>query len=239
MKNKIISGLVLLCVIACTVLVFHLIFDEHTKLFYINVITTCITEIILLSNIPLLSSEKLLTFKNAASSIVLDTYVIILFLWTAIYSAFIEEESDYKVLYIGMLVVTVISIITLGAVELGGCIMQKEENKQKQTAASKKVYLVSLDSYLLNIQEILSPFNSAWKDDALHTLKIALDKMAIIPSEKLERNDIVVSGMNQRLEEIRELFSSLAENENEEQKSQVIKKIDQLKSYITTIKSSL
>ena len=103
MKNKIILGLVLLCVMACTVLVFHLIFDEHTKLFYINVITTCFAEVILLANIPLLSSEKLLTFKNAASSTILDVYAVVLFLWTVVYSAFIEDESGYKTLYIGML----------------------------------------------------------------------------------------------------------------------------------------
>ena len=136
MRNKIISGLVLLCVMACTILVFHLIFDEHTKLFYINVVTTCIAEVILLSNIPLLSNERLLNFKNAASSTILDAYAIILFLWTVIYSVFVEEESDYKILYIGMLVITVVSIIAFGAIEIGGNIMQKEDERQKQTTAS-------------------------------------------------------------------------------------------------------
>lgn len=239
MKNKIISGLVLLCVMACTVLVFHLIFDEHTKLFYINVVTTCIAEVILLSNIPLLSSEKLLTFKNAASSAVLDTYAVILFLWTAIYSAFIEEECDYKVLYIGMLVVTVVFIIAFGAVEIGGNIMQKEEERQKQTTASKKVYLLSLNSYFLDIQSILSSLSSDWKNDVLHILKVTLDKMSMIPSEKLNHSESVVLEINQRLEEIKGLVSSLQGNDSEEQKSQIVRKINQLNNYITAIKSSL
>ena len=250
MRNKIISGLVLLCVIACTVVVLHLIFDEHTKLFYINVVTTCIAEVILLSNIPLLSNERLLTFKNAASSTILDAYAIILFLWTAIYSIFVEEEGDYKVLYIGMLVITVVSIIAFGAVEIGGHVMQKEEEifgfyltahpvRQKQTTVSKKVYLLSLNSYFLDVQKILSSLTSDWKDDVLRTLKVTLDKMSMIPSEKLNRNESVVSEMNQRLEEIKGLASSLHGNDNEGQKSQIVRKIDQLNNYITTIKSFL
>lgn len=239
MRNKIISGLVLLCVIACTVVVLHLIFDEHTKLFYINVVTTCIAEVILLSNIPLLSNERLLTFKNAASSTILDAYAIILFLWTAIYNIFVEEEGDYKVLYIGMLVITVVSIIAFGAVEIGGNVMQKEEERQKQTTVSKKVYLLSLNSYFLDVQKILSSLTSDWKDDVLRTLKVTLDKMSMIPSEKLNRNESVVSEMNQRLEEIKGLASSLHGNDNEGQKSQIVRKIDQLNNYITTIKSFL
>lgn len=239
MRNKIISGLVLLCVMACTVVVFHLLFEEHTKLFYINVITACVAELILLLNIPLLSSERMLTFKNAASSTILGTYAVILFLWTVTYSAFIEGESGYKVLYIGILVITVIFIGAFGAVEIGGNVMQKEEGKQAQIASSKKAYLISLDNYFLDIQEILSPFRSDWKDDTLRVLKITLEKMSMIPSEKLERNDVAVTGMNQRLEEIKRLFSSLPENDNEEQKSRITKKVEQLKNYITTIKSSL
>lgn len=239
MRNKIISGLVLLCVMACTILEFHLIFDEHTKLFYINVVTTCIAEVILLSNIPLLSNERLLNFKNAASSTILDAYAIILFLWTVIYSVFVEEESDYKILYIGMLVITVVSIIAFGAIEIGGNIMQKEDERQKQTTASKKVYLLSLNGYFLDVQEILSPISPDWKDDVLRILKVTLDKMSMIPSEKLNRNESVVLEMNQRLEEIKGLVSSLQGNDSEGQKSQIVRKINQLNNYITTIKSSL
>lgn len=201
--------------------------------------TTCIAEIILLLNIPFLSSKRLLTFKNAASSAILDAYAIILFLWTAIYSFFIEEESDYKALYIGMLVITVVSIIAFGAVEIGGNVMQKEEGRQKQVTASKKAYLLSLNSYFLDIQEMLSSTSSDWKDDVLHTLKVTLDKMSMIPSAKLNCNESVVSEMNQRLEEIKGFISSLQKNDNEGQKSQIVRKIDQLNNYITTIKSSL
>ena len=170
MKSKIMSGLLLLCAIACTIVVFHLIFDEHTKLFYINVATACVAEALFLANIPLFSSGRLLTFKNAASSVVMDTYAILLFLWTVVYSLFIEEESDYKVLYIGMLALTVVFLVAFAAVEMGGSVMQQEEEAQNSVAASKRAYLVSLNDYFLSVQEMLSPARPDWADDALRTL---------------------------------------------------------------------
>ena len=109
----------------------------------------------------------------------------------------------------------------------------------QQTAASKKVYLLSLNNYFLDIQEILSPFSSDWKDNVLRTLKVTLDKIYTIPSEKLERSEMVVSEMNQRMEEIKGLFSSLPDNADDTQRSQITRKIDLFKNYITTIKSSL
>ena len=117
---KIISSLVLLITFVCTITIYHLLFDEHSKLFYINSVTTCIAELILLANIPILSNDKWLTFKSAATTSILNIYAIFLFLWTSIYSLCIEEESDYKVLYIGMLTVSIIFIVLLGITELGG-----------------------------------------------------------------------------------------------------------------------
>lgn len=241
MKNKIISGIILICVLACTIIAFHLIFDEHSKLFYITVVTTCIAEVILLSNIPLFSTGRLLTFKNAATSVVVDAYAIILFLWTVIYSLFITEGSDYKALYIGMLLITVVFLVAFGAVELGGGIMQKEEQKQKQSTSQKRTYLLSLDNYWLEVQEILAPYSSDWKDNTLRELKLVIDKISMIPSEKLVSNDSIQSGMNKRLEEIKELLSHLPEDKDECEEKQICitLKIEQFKNYVNTIKSSL
>ena len=97
-----------------------------------------------------------------------------------------------------------------------------------------------MNNYFLDIQEILSPFSSDWKDNVLRTLKVTLDKIYTIPSEKLEHSEMVVTKINQRFEEIKALLSSLQGNDNnEDQKSQIVRKIDQLNNYITTIKSTL
>lgn len=155
MKSRIISGLVLLCVIVCTVIVYRLIFDELSTLFYVNVTVACVAETILLINIPILSNRQLLTFKNAASSIVLDIFAIVLFLWTSIYSLFVEEKSDYRILYIGLLVTIIIFIFLFGSVEMGGSFMQKEEKRQQQVSQEKRMFSNFLTIYYMEVCNIL------------------------------------------------------------------------------------
>lgn len=240
MKNKILLVVLSLCVMACTIGVLHLIFDEHTKLFYINVITTCICEIILLSNIPLFSSRKLLTFKNAATSTVLDIYAILMFLWTIAYSPFIEKEDDFKPLYIGMLILTVIFAIALGIIEVGGNVMQKVEAEQTQSTSEKKHYLMALDRYYLYAETVLATNHSEWKGDTLRSLKLALDKLSNIPSNKLEQNQDFVSEANRHLDGIKDLLEKLSNaDEKEDIQKGISLKIEQLKIYVTTSKNSL
>lgn len=240
-KNKIILGIVILCVIIGTIIVFNLIFKENTKLFYINAITTCFCEIILLLNIPILSNKSLLTFKNAATSTTLNIYAIVLFLWTVIYSQFIETENDFNTLYIGMIVASIIFAFSLGMVEIGGKMMRNEEKKQESTSAYKKDFVTLLDSYFFDVQTILSPDKSMWKDDTLRLLKLVLDKIANIPSEKLDKNVDFTIEVNKYLDNIKDLFkNSIQECDDAKNiQSQTTKVIEQLNNYVTSIKSSL
>ena len=75
----------------CTALLYHLIYEEHTTLFYANVVVTWVAEGILLLNLPLFSSTKLLDFKNAASMTILNFAAIILLLWTIGYSFYTDD----------------------------------------------------------------------------------------------------------------------------------------------------
>ncbi len=240
MKNKIISSLVLLITLVCTIIIYHLLFDEHSKLFYINVVTACIVEIILLANIPILSNEKWLTFKSAATTNILNIYAILLFLWTGIYSLCIEEESDYKMLYIGMLAVSIIFIVLLGITELGGNFMQKQEQGIKQTTQKKKILLISLNMYWSDIQDMLQTVTPDWKNDALRKLKASIDKISIIPSKKLEDNIEITADINTKLNDIKEVFNKISkDSENSYLQNEADQKIEQLKNYIVAIKSSL
>ena len=240
MKNKIISSLVLLITFVCTITIYHLLFDEHSKLFYINSVTTCIAELILLANIPILSNDKWLTFKSAATTSILNIYAIFLFLWTSIYSLCIEEESDYKVLYIGMLTVSIIFIVLLGITELGGGFMQKQDQDIKQATQKKKVLLISLSMYWNDIENILETVASDWKNNALQQLKVSVDKISIIPSKKLENNTEIVADINTKLNDIKEVFNKISKDiENPYLQKEVSQKIEQLKNHIIAIKSSI
>lgn len=239
MKSRIISGLVLLCVIVCTVIVYRLIFDELSTLFYVNVTVACVAETILLINIPILSNRQLLTFKNAASSIVLDIFAIVLFLWTSIYSLFVEEKSDYRILYIGLLVTIIIFIFLFGSVEMGGSFMQKEEKRQQQVSQEKRMFSNFLTIYYMEVCNILITVNAGVADEIKRILEMVLDKISTIPSEKLERNDSVTTSIYEKLNEIKALVENLRKEDTQETSTQIIHKLESFNNYVTTIKSTL
>lgn len=239
MKSRIISGLVLLCVIVCTVIVYRLIFDELSTLFYVNVTVACVAETILLINIPILSNRQLLTFKNAASSIVLDIFAIVLFLWTSIYSLFVEEKSDYRILYIGLLVTIIIFIFLFGSVEMGGSFMQKEEKRQQQVSQEKRMFSNFLTIYYMEVCNILITVNAGVADEIKRILEMVLDKISTIPSEKLERNESVTTSIYEKLNEIKALVENLRKEDTQETNTQIIHKLESFNNYVTTIKSTL
>lgn len=238
MKNKIISSCILLCVIVCTVIVYQLLFDQHNTLFYINVGVSCVAEIILFLNIPILSDEKILTFKNAATTIVLNIYVIALFLWTSFSNLFIEEENDYKVLYIGILIITVIFLLLFGSVELGGNIIQKEEKKLQHLRDEKNEFRNSITLYRLEISSILDNLKIEIPGEAASLLETVFDKIVTFPSEKV--NDKVSIDINEKLEEIKIIFKEIQNGDAQEKlQSEVIQKIKYLHKYINTLKSTM
>lgn len=239
MKSRIISGLVLLCVIVCTVIVYRLIFDELSTLFYVNVTVACVAETILLINIPILSNRQLLTFKNAASSTVLDIFAIVLFLWTSIYSLFVEEESDYRILYIGLLVTIIIFIFLFGSVEMGGSFMQKEEKRQQQVSQEKRMFSNFLTIYHMEVCNILITVNAGAADEIKRILEMVLDKISTILSEKLERNESVTTSIYEKLNEIKALVENLRKEDTQETNIQIIHKLESFNNYVTTIKSTL
>lgn len=239
MKSRIISGLVLLCVIVCTVIVYRLIFDELSTLFYVNVTVACVAETILLINIPILSNRQLLTFKNAASSTVLDIFAIVLFLWTSIYSLFVEEKSDYRILYIGLLVTIIIFIFLFGSVEMGGSFMQKEEKRQQQVSQEKRMFSNFLTIYYMEVCNILITVNAGVADEIKRILEMVLDKISTIPSEKLERNESVTTSIYEELNEIKALVENLRKEDTQETSTQIIHKLESFNNYVTTIKSTL
>lgn len=238
MKNKIISSCILLCVIVCTVIVYQLLFDQHNTLFYINVVIACIVEIILFFNIPILSNKRLLTFRKAASTILLNIYVLFLFIWTSIFSLYIEEESNYRILYIGLLVATVIFSLLLGSVELGGNIMQKEEKLLEQSGQEKNEFRSYIEMYRLDITDLMVNVSSELQENNFFLLETVLDKISIFPSEKIKQ-DVVVN-IKEKLDDIKYLYEELQNTTHQEDlHSQISQKIKHLNNYINILKLTL
>ena len=241
MKNKVILIITMLLVIVCTIIIYPLLFEEQNKLFYINVGIACLAEIILLANIPILSNEKLLTIKNVSLSVSLNLFAIVIFLWTAGCSLLMDQDSNLKTLYIGLLVITIIFFIINGAtVIMAGGVTEKKALDIQSTIENKKMFSASIDNYWIGTKNELENINSDWKDKTLQSFKIVLDKISMIPAYKLDRHSEIVNELTEKLNEIHELFQKVAGSpEQGELQSHTTLKINQLRNYVQTIKSTL
>ena len=241
MKNKIILIITILLAITCTFIIYTLLFEEQNKIFYINVGIACLTEIILLANIPILSNEKLLTIKNVSLSISLNLFAIAIFLWTTGCSLLVDQDNNLKILYIGLLVITTIFFIINGAtVIMAGGVTEKKALDIQSTIENKKMFSVSIDNYWIETKNELENINSDWKDKTLQSFKIVLDKISMIPANKLDRHLEIVYELTEKLNEIHELFQKIAGTpEQSELQSRATLKISQLRNYVQTIKSTL
>lgn len=239
--KKLLFPLMVLLAVACTAGVYYLLFDGETcRLFYINTIVTSLAEVLLLSNIPIWSGEKMMTIKNAAASVSINTYAILLFLWTTIYTLVIHdsEKENYKPLYIGVLLITLLFIILFGTTLIGGETAEKHVKDLELAVSSKKLFVFSAQEALMNIKDVLNDERSDWKDETLRTLRIITDKLGAMPTEKLKKHANITKELKERFQEIADMCEGLAAAENKSEiQAKITRKTNLLKNYLVTIKT--
>lgn len=233
--------LVILITLACTIGIYYLIWGEQTStLFYINMIITCITEVILLANIPIWSGEKIMTVKNIAISTLINRYAILVFLWTVIFSLIIYNpgSENYKVLVLGLLFITLLFAVIGGATMVGGNATEEYVEDLESKSNNKKTVVFSVQDSFDNIKEALCGIDSEWKDETIQTLRIIVDKIGAMPIEQLSKNLDVASELKERMDGILELSESLSTAENKEEvQARITRKTNQLKNYLATVKT--
>ena len=238
--KKALFPLMVLLVVACTAGIYYLLFDEHSTLFYVNIVVTCLAEVLLLANIPIWSGEKMMTVKNASASVSVNIYAVAVFFWTTFYTLAIynAEEENYKPLVIGLLGITLLFVILYGATMIGGGVTEKHVEELQTKSASKKLFVFSVQESFTNIKEALHDEDSDWKDETLKVLRTIADKIGAMPTEKLSKNTDIASELKERMESIAEMCEGLATAENKaEQQAKITRKTNQLKNYLTTIKT--
>lgn len=110
----------------------------------------------------------------------------------------------------------------------------------QSTIENKKMFSASIDNYWIGTKNELENINSDWKDKTLQSFKIVLDKISMIPAYKLDRHSEIVNELTEKLNEIHELFQKVAGSpEQGELQSHTTLKINQLRNYVQTIKSTL
>lgn len=239
--KKVLFPLIVLLVVACTVGLYYLLFDgETTKLFYVNIVVVSIADVLLLSNIPIWSGEKMMTVKNAAVSVSVNMYAVLLFLWTTLYTLAIHNPVDenYKPFYIGLLLLTLPFVIYCGATLIGGETAEKQVKELEVSVSKKKIIVFSVQDTLMNIKDALYDDNSDWKDESLRALRTIADKIDAMPITKLSNHADITIELKERFQEIGDICEGLATAEDKGAlKAKITRKISQLKNYLVTIKT--
>ena len=195
---------------------------------------------LLLSNIPIWSGEKMMTVKNASVTVSINAYAILLFSWTTIYTLVIynSESENYKPLYIGVLLLTLLFVVFCGATLIGGETTEKHVKELETAVSNKKLFVFSAQEALMNIKDALQDDDSDWKDETLRALRTIADKIGAMPTDKLSKHADIANELKERFLAIEEMCESLATAENkQETQTKITRKTNQLKNYLVTIKT--
>lgn len=241
MKNKFFQILFLIIVIVCTVICYCLLFHQYTTLFYIDITITCVAELILLSNLPILSKEKLLTLHNVYISLMLNLFAFTLLSWIVIYSLFLKNGYGLNILYIGLTCLTVIYAIAI-LFSSGIRTSEEKHTETKQVSQNLKVYKKSIEMTYLSCQTAIYDLPQDKKNNLLKQLRTVLDKLSTLPANKLEFQKDNVIEIEHKLDEIKTLFESVGHLRTDDldiQTSEVAKKITMLNNYVKNFKKTL
>mgnify|MGYP005870331775 CR=1 FL=1 len=81
---------------------------------------------------------------------------------------------------------------------MAGGVTEKKALDIQSTIENKKMFSVSIDNYWIETKNELENINSDWKDKTLQSFKIVLDKISMIPANKLDRHLEIVNELNEK-----------------------------------------
>ena len=238
--KKTLFPIIVVLVMACTAGLYYLLFDKHDTIFYINLTVACVAELLLLINIPIWSGKKLLNVTNVAVSKFVNLYAIALFAWTTFYTLAIHPAGDekFKVLIIGLLLITLPLVIFGGATAIGGSKAEELAEEQEAKAEQKRNVVQIAQALHLDITTSLENHNSEWKEECLRLLTLAMEKLATTPNEKLSKNPEIAHRIEDTMTEIATMCDALtASDDVEAAQTNITNRINRLIKYITTVKS--
>jgi hypothetical protein len=238
MKNKVIFFLTCVASLSCTVVLYCILFEEYSKLFFINVTVACLAELVLLMNVPVLSSALRLTFKNSAISGMLTLYAGLMFLWTTGVSLFMGPASSFRVLYIGMLVLTLVFVVAGGITRFAGEAIQQQGEADAAAVRRRNVSASEIVALFGEIKDIARKSPKVELENGISKLAVSVDMMTTIPVAKLERTPSMLNEAKERMLVVKSLLQLLNDGVHDDS-SVVLEKIDELKRFVNVMKNSL
>ena len=165
----------------------------------------------LLSNLLVLSSTDTNTVRNASLTWVLNASGIAFFAWTLFFvfllGSYEDGERSMTALYVGYLVILILSVFLMFMGGLGGSISEKHSQEVQASIQGREVFLMQLKQAIVKLEDIES--------DARTTNHKALTKsfdlLKNIPANRI--SDPTVS--SQVSEKINSVIASVEQNDAE------------------------
>lgn len=238
--RKILFPIVVMLTIACTVGIYYLLFDKIDTLFYIATIVTCVSEVLLLMNIPIWTGEKMFNVTSVTISRSVNGYAIAIFLWTMLYVLAIHDlgSGTYTVYIVGMLIATLIFVVVCGASAIGADTAEKMSVEVQSTVDNRKNIVQFVRISAADVSNATKCDDTEWRDDVERLLRMITDNLASMPAEKLNSRPEIARHVEDSMTDIATTSEQLASAEDREAlKAEITNKLSRLNKYITTIKT--
>jgi hypothetical protein len=146
--------------------------------------------------------------------------------------------ENLKVYFLGLLIISLIYVAVCGVATIGASRAEAEYKEQKTLMDKKQNLVQFVQAIDLDIQASLEKEDSDWKDDFLRLYRLALDKLASLPNEKMSSNPAIVQKVEDSLTEIASMCDQLATSDDQSAlKVDITNRLNRLVKYITTVKT--
>ena len=226
MRNKIIFFTTLAIICLAIWGIFNLIFTESSEMMVWCIVSGIAMSAALLSNLLVVSSTETNTVRNASLTWVLNASGIAFFAWTLFFvfllGSYEDGERSMTALYVGYLVILILSVFLMFMGGLGGSISEKHSQEVQASIQGREVFLMQLKQAIVKLEDIES--------DARTTNHKALTKsfdlLKNIPANRI--SDPTVS--SQVSERINSVLASIEQNDAESVYSSIYQLSQTLKS---------
>ena len=226
MRNKIIFFTTLAIICLAIWGIFNLIFTESSEMMVWCIVSGIAMSAALLSNLLVVSSTDTNTARNASLTWVLNASGIAFFAWTLFFvfllGSYEDGERSMTALYVGYLVILILSVFLMFMGGLGGSISEKHSQEVQASIQGREVFLMQLKQAIVKLEDIES--------DARTTNHKALTKsfdlLKNIPANRI--SDPTVS--SQVSERINSVLASIEQNDAESVYSSIYQLSQTLKS---------
>ena len=191
--------------------IFNLIFTESSEMMVWCIVSGIAMSAALLSNLLVVSSTETNTVRNASLTWVLNASGIAFFAWTLFFvfllGSYEDGERSMTVLYVGYLVILIVSVFLIFMGGWGGSISEKYSQEVQASIQGRDVFIMQLKQAIVKLEEI----ESDTRTTNHKALAKSFDLLKNIPANRI--SDPTVS--SQVSEKISSVIASVEQNDAE------------------------